>query len=262
MKSVIKKWYRRLGFPAVWDEAFDDLLQNSELPSCTVDEYADDEDCGKRLLMFLYFCEDLQKKYANKGIEEKYLIDTLKDIVVWAKTHYAVHGCIGLSETSWLRRHLTMQLIKLGRLQFCMASAEHDIPDGRISEGENVLEVHICEGEKLDCDDCLKSFAEAKWFFAKYFPEFSYRYFTCHSWLLDETLYQFLGENSNIIKFRSLFEIVRKEESYAILKYIFRWDVTKENLTDAVPKSSFAEKVKKYVLSGGVFYEALGIIEK
>lgn len=262
MKSIIRKWYARLGFPESWDKAFDELLEKAEIFPCSAEEYDDTVDFERNLLMFLYFCENLQKVYEKKGIDEKYLFDTLNDIVIWAKTHYEVHGCLGLSETSWLKRHVTMKLIKLGRLQFCMAPSEHGTPDGRITRGENVLEIHICAGEKLDRDECLKSIDAAKVFFEKHFPEFSYRYFTCHSWLLDIKLRDFLNDNSNMLKFQSLFEIVEEEDSYAILKYVFRWDTTKENLAKFSAASSFAEKVKKYVESGGVFHESLGIIKK
>ena len=262
MKSIIKKWYEKLGFPKEWDSAFFELLEKTELSPCSPAEYGSSVDFGKNLLMYLYFCENLQEKYIKKGIAEKYLLDTLGDIVIWAKTHYGIHKSLGLSETSWLIRHVTMKLIKLGRLQFCMAPAEHGTPDGEISGGENVLEIHICEGEKLDVDECRKSIDAAKVFFAKYFPEFEYKYFTCHSWLLDSTLSTLLGENSNILKFQKLFEVVSEDASNRIIRYIFRWDMTEEKLADAVCTSSFAEKVKNHVLSGNTFHESLGIIKK
>ena len=262
MKSIIKKWYEKLGFPAEWDSAFSDLLEKTQLSPCSPEEYDDSTDFGRNLLMYLYFCEDLQKKYSEKGIDEKYLLDTLGDIVIWAKTHYGMHQSLGLSETSWLVRHVTMKLIKLGRLQFCMAPAEHGTPEGEIPEGENVLEIHIPEGEKLDVDECLKSISAAKVFFSEYFPEFEYRYFTCHSWLLDSELKTLLGENSNILKFQKLFKVVSEDASNRIIRYIFRWDMTEEKLAGAVCTSSLAEKVKNHILEGNGFHESLGIIKK
>ena len=262
MKSIIKKWYEKLGFPKEWDSAVCDLLEKAQLSPCLPETYDNSADSCKNLLMYLYFCENLQKKYCEKGIAEKYLLDTLGDIVIWAKTHYSINQSIGLSETSWLIRHVTMKLIKLGRLQFCMAPAEHATPEGEISEGENVLEIHICEGEKLDVAECRKSIEAAKTFFAEYFPEFEYKYFTCHSWLLDSTLKKMLSENSNILKFQKLFEVVSEDDSNRIVRYIFRWDMTEEKLSGAVCTSSFAETVKSHVLSGNTFPASLGIIKK
>ncbi len=262
MKKIIRKWYARLGFPTEWDSAFEALLEKTVLSPCAVEDYDHNADFARNLPMYLYFCEHLQKKYSEKGIDEKYLFDTLGDIVIWAKTHYGMHQSLGISETNWLYRHLTMKLIRLGRLQFCMAPAENGTPDDRISEGENVLEIHIPEGEKLDCDGCLKSIDAAKVFFAKHFPEFEYKYFTCHSWLLDSTLKKMLPEQSNILRFQKLFEVVSEDDSNRIIRYVFSWDMTEEKLGDAVCISSFAEKVKKHILSGNTFHESLGIIKK
>lgn len=262
MKNIIRKWYAKLGFPAEWDSAFEELLEKTELSPCGIDDYDHNADFARNFPMYLYFCEDLQKQYKQRGIEEKYLLDTLGDIVIWAKTHYGMHQRLGVSETNWLYRHLTMKLIRLGRLQFCMAPAEHGTPDGRISEGENVLEIHIPEGEKLDCEACFKSIDAAKAFFAKYFPEFDYKYFTCHSWLLDSTLKKMLPEKSNILKFQKLFEVVFEDDSNRIIRYVFSWDMTEEKLADAACISSFSEKVKTHILSGNTFHESLGIIKK
>ena len=51
------------------------------------------------------------------------------------------------------------------------------------------------------------------------------------------------------------------EESYSILRYVFKWNTTKENLNSCVDASSFARKVKERINDGGKFYDALGVIE-
>ena len=100
MKNIIRKWYAKLGFPKGWDSAFETLLGKTELSPCTVDDYDHNADFARNLPMYLYFCEHLQKQYKQRGIEEKYLLDTLGDIVIWAKTHYGMHQSLGISETN------------------------------------------------------------------------------------------------------------------------------------------------------------------
>ena len=64
-----------------------------------------------------------------------------------------------------------------------------------------VLNVHIPEGGKLDHDLCKKSYNEALKFFQEYFPDISFKAFTCYSWLLDINLKEILDTNSNIVQF-------------------------------------------------------------
>ncbi len=246
MKTVIKKWYDTLGFPTYMQAEFDSLLENAELTPCTIEEYTSDSDYGRNLLMYLYFCENLKEKYAAKGISDDILLHTLSDIVIWATTFYGLYGKVGLEETGWLKNHLSGRLVRLGRLQFCMA--------------DGVMEVHIPEGEPLDPEECQKSFERSKTFFAKYFPDFKYDRYTCHSWLLDRTMLKFLKKDSNVEKFMNLFTETHSDKSDAALKYIFKWNTTRETLKDAEPKSTFAAKVKEYVLAGGELFETEGEI--
>ena len=65
-----------------------------------------------------------------------------------------------------------------------------------------------------------------------------------------------------IFKFKIWIDVVKKEESDAILKYVFRWDTTRYTLRHTAAASSFAQNVRKYALSGGSFFEATGVIKK
>ena len=123
-----------------------------------------------------------------------------------------------------------------------------------------MIEVHIPQGEKLTKEACDLSFEFAKDFFSKYFPSHKYKCFTCHSWLLDDTLRKYLSSESAILSFGDRFDRVHYDESYALVRYIFPWDTTEENIKDREPISSFAKRIKDAVLSGEKFYEVLGVI--
>lgn len=261
--SIAKKWYELLNFPERFDKEFEIALQNAKLPNLTTLENYD-RSCsdGKvNLISFLYFCEDVKNKYEKNGIPESILIDTLGDVALWCETWSQVKGELYLGELGWLTRHLKMKLFKLGRLQFCMGKAEKEITEFDVKAGDDVLEVHIPAGDKLDIDECKKSFSQAKEFFAEFFPDFKYTVFTCHSWLLDPTLKKHLSENSNIIKFGDMWTRIENDDSNALIRYIFRWDANEENLRDMTPPSSFAQRVKDAILRGETFHETLGVIK-
>ncbi|MBR5140515.1 MAG: DUF5596 domain-containing protein, partial [Clostridia bacterium] len=262
-KEIVKKWYEKLSFPKIFDKEFYAALDSIKVTdSMTLERYdKSSEDGKKNLIYYLFFCEALTKKYEELGIPKNVLLDTLGDLVVWAKTWYCVKGTLHLGELNWLSRHLSAKLFKIGRLQFCMGVSEEDLDKFGVKCGDNVMEIHIQGEGRLDIEECKKSIEMAKEFFAKYFPEFKYKVFTCHSWLIDEDLKDYLPETSNIIKFGNMFYRAKNYNSNALIRYIFRWDTKEINLKYAYSSSSFAEKIKKAVLSGRVFHETLGVIE-
>lgn len=259
--KVIEKWFQKLGFSACFHEEFHALLSTvdlSDLSDFASYDYKNNTP-QKNLLACLYFCEKLEKDYENRGISQEILINSLQDLVLWNDSYFAIHGQMGLTEFPWLDRTFLMQIFRLGRLQFCMFESEFDIEAIGVKKGNSVLEVHIPRGGALTKEECEKSFALAKEFFKKHYPNFPSEYCTCHSWLLDDSLLPLLGERSNVAKFQDFFKIVRKDASDAVLKFSFLWNTTRENVENAIPTSSFAAKLKERALAGGVFYEALGI---
>jgi len=251
VRQTIEKWYAKLEFPAEYDEEFHRAL--NEIPisdAITAERY--DLNCtdGRRnLLSWLFLCEQLARRYAEKSIPEKILLDTLKDLIIWTDTWTEIKGQLSLHQLDWLIRHMQMRLFHIGTMQFCMAQDE---------TGRNVMEVHVPAGSNISREACLAAMEQAKAFFARYFPEFEYDRFTAHSWLLDDTLQQYLPESSNIRQFRSLFTLTHREPSWDILRRLFRFDTNIRNLRNAVCVSVLAQQVKKAALGGTVFYEATG----
>ena len=133
-----------------------------------------------------------------------------------------------------------------------------------MEKGENVIDIHIAHGSDISPENVKKSFKNAITFFEKYFPEHSFKYFTFGSWMMDNNLKKLLSENSNILKFQKNFvqADITPEENYKALKYIFKWNTTKENLSEFVATSSFAERIKEYVLNGGKLTWNAGAVAK
>ncbi len=262
-KEIIKKWYNKIGFPKRYDAEFYSALESYEIDeSITIDTYdLNCEDGKKNFLYFLYFCEATEQVYKKLGIGEDILIDTLGDIPRWLDIWSDLKGNLYLGELEWLSHHLRAKLFKLGRLQFCFAN-NYEILERGIKKGDTVIDVHIPAVGPLLADECIKSINYAKEFFTRFFPDYKWEVFTCHSWLLGEELGELLDDVSNIIKFQKLFTIDSQSESDAILGYTFRWKIKREELFCVEPKSSFAKKIKEMALNGGVFHEGTGYINK
>ncbi len=259
---IIEKWYKKLGFPQEYDAEFAAALKTYHISDAiSIDTYDLTETDGKRnLLSFLYLCESLAKRYEEKGIPEEILLATLKDLLLWTDAWSDVKGELFLGELGWLARTMQMRLFRLGSLEFMAGKAHGDCPALGLAKGDPIVEVHIPSGADLSPEACRASLRQAVEFFATYYPEYSFRHFTCHSWLLDSALDNLLAPTSNIRKFRDMFTPISEDESYAALRYVFRWNTNRRNLRNAVCPSSLAERMKAYVLAGGALHESFGAI--
>ena len=264
VKNIIKKWYDILQFPTKYDVDFLNALNNYEIDSNTNIKNYDFtcEDGKKNLLSFLYMCENTYKELIKKSVPENIIIDTLKDIVTWTKTWSEVKKELYLGEIFWLKHHHLLEIFKIGRLQFLPSKFKQDFPEFNIKKGDNVVEIHIPEGEKLSKEVVDKSISDAKIFIKQIFPDFDYHYFSCYSWLLDEKLLNYLPKESNILSFANRFIRIKEKPSNAILKFIISWDTTSENLNEKNPTSPFANAIKDAFLNGERFNETLGIMKK
>ncbi len=265
MKSIIAKWYKKLGFPAEYDDGFYELLESTPLTPSDIDSYEiidDEAHRGINLLMSLYFCEALSKKYEERGIPEEYLLDTMENMVFWSGVNYAHSGKVGLIEPNWLKILLSFKLFKLGRLHFCLSGAYMDIPAIGVKKNDPILEIHIPRGKSLTPETVDDALDKAREFFPRYFPEYEYKCFTCYSWMLDESLADILGESSNIVKFGNRFTRLEKQSSDAIIRFTVDWYANRENLDTFPVKSSLNASVKRVYDGGGTFFTTFGYIEK
>ncbi len=261
---IIEKWYKTLRFDPKFDAEFYEALHTISIPEDTsIDTYPIDCEEGKKnLLAFLYMCDALEVEYEKRGYSRQMLLDGLHDIVIWCNAWSKAKGQLYLGELHWIERTLRLRLFTLGRLQFCIDTATEHMTQFGLAQGEKYLGVHIPAGDPLDIEKCNESFAMAREFFAKYFPDMEYSWFSCFSWLLDDTLQQILPPESNILKFAAMFQIVEKKKADDIIRFVFGWDATREDIHTRECTSGFAKRVKQCVLDGMDFYETRGLIPK
>lgn len=262
-REIILKYYTALGFKKEYDDDFFKALDEIYVdPSLNIDSYdLECEDGKKNLLYFLYFLEDMHKRYCEKGIDDAIFLDSAHDTVLWCDAWTKTKGELFLGELKWLWHICSASIIKLGRLEFCYTKARRDFPEYAVKKGDPILDVHIPAQGPLDSLECKKSFDMAREFYPTVLGK-DFKAFVCHSWLLDPTLNEILKPTSNILAFQKMFDIVDKDESDALLGYIFRWKITRDELPSAECKSSLARTVKNEALSGRRFYAGLGIIKK
>ncbi len=263
VKEIMLRWFLKLNFPGLYYRPFVNAMERIPISDALTPETYDwsCSDGQRNLLSMMYMCEGLSKQYADRGIPENILLDTLSDIVRWLEVWSDIKSDLYLGELGWLKEHMLFHVFQLGRLHFRMSAAKHDIPQANVCQGDPVLEIHIPDTGPLTPEECDASIAMAKAFFPKYFPEFSWKIFTCHSWLLDDTLQQLLPAHSNILKFQKRFTIVSKSRSDDILGFVFRWQTSRGQVKHRVADSGFAQAVKAYIRKNGDFYSVLGYIE-
>lgn len=208
------------------------------------------------LFVLAHMADFTLQKNNQRGIPHEITVATLKDTNIWIQNYRTRYGGIGLAEFGWLMLHFSGGLFRLGRLQFRPLKSRATTPSG-----EYELEVHIPQGEPLAEEACLDSFARAKEFFAAYFPEKSFEYFVCHSWLLSPHLAEFLPGTSNTVKFMRLWTIHTVDDhlSNTVVARVFRLGMKREELTEDTPAvTSMQRNLKAYLLSGGEFRDAAG----
>ena len=227
-----------------------------------------------KLAVLLKCAEKTLEFYNKKGIPEEIFTATFDDIRIWCENA----GNVGLENTEWLKEHVLGRIFKIGRLQyqFYTVTKPHKFSKLPFESGENVIYIHIPQGEKLSIEACETSIKVAGDFFSKYFPEYRYSYYFCESWLLYEGNRKFMDNDSNIIKFMNLFNIAY---SYSDEKQAFErlFNVPKEfnavikrrrviklkkDTNWLMEETALQKSAKEYIKHGGKLGMGVGTIEK
>ena len=261
-KQIAEKWYNRLDFPKEMDDAFNQALESAEIPDGLTAENAPSlANLGTTSTAWaLYFLENMEAEYKRRGIHYRFEED-IKRIRSRILDTFTRSGGLDIGDLTWDRHYLMAREFKLGILTFTLGKSPVDIPERDLRKGDSVLQIHIHGKDPLLYDECTKSIALAKNFVRLHFPDFKYRYFTCLSWLLDDSIADLLGEGSNILRFGTLFDKVRTNESDNILRFVFGGGTTRLNIANVEPKNRFQRELKASALSGRIFYDVRGLID-
>jgi len=191
----------------------------------------------------------LKQTYADRGIPEQVLHDTLSDVgrnMDWCKERndrVAMEGYI----FEWLSKHFTAKLYHLGRLHFEAFRFREN--NAFLKKGDWVLNVHIPSGGKLLHDEILDSYGRGAELFRKLMPDIAWNGFICESWMLSPQLEELLGSSSNIVRFAADYQLYDVADDEGFYTYAF---VKKLDDLRALPEITTLQRaMKAYLLAGG-----------
>ena len=187
------------------------------------------------------------EEYVRLGIPKKVYEDTMGCFTRFVKEHRALTGDWGFDRGWWAWRDTCLRLFRIGALEYELLSGE-----------KRALSLHIPSDAGLDLKACRSSHDKARAFFAAHFPAYARAPVVCESWLLHPALKELLGERSNIVRFQSLFDLVRVEEDdISYRAFVFRR--TDGDIADYPENTTLQRRLKEHLLRGGHMGSALGI---
>ena len=261
--EIIKEQYHALGFDKRLDAPFYELLVKESIdPTVTaMTASLNGSEGQKTALTLLYLSYFMKVEYIERGIDEEMYERMISGIKGRIENTYLQKGSFAVGDCEWYRLFLAARLFRIGRLWFDLKPSPVDIPSKQVKKGDNIVGIHVPGGEPLCYDACVRSISDAKAFISMHFPDFNYRYMTCISWLLDDSIRDLLGENSNILKFATLFEIVSTNKSDGIIRFVFGNGAKREDLPSISPAGRFKTALREQALAGRVFYDRRGVID-
>ena len=130
-----------------------------------------------------------------------------------------------------------------------------------LKPGDPTIAVHIPATGPMDFDACGQSFLAARTFFARHFPAYHAKAYTCSSWLLDPQLEAYTNPSGNIARFLGewyLLPYPNATEREA-LRRVFGVTERPENLATLSQRTSLQRDMVAFLRSGGTPGAGLGL---
>lgn len=239
--SPMDKEIRKLTEAENWQRAREDLKQS-----------VGEDPRGLKILYCMLRAAGISwEKYREQGIEEKIFDDTMKCFTRFVEEHKDSYGIYGFDRDFWTGRQLSLQLFRLGELEYEKVEEKN---------GERYISIHIPSDAVLDPEKIRGSLGQAKEFFEKQDPSWDKVPYKCCSWLLSPALKELLGEKSRILKFQEMFTI---EEVYRDSNEFMEWVFKRKDLPlEELPEETSLQKnMKAHLLSGGWVGEGMGCLK-
>lgn len=163
--------------------------------------------------VFLAVLPSVREYHEQRGIPDDISWATLAALGHAVESHRQRLGTGGIDAPFWIDLHFRGGIYLLGRLGFNRGDLGFLAPAVQAAglpyqESAPALGVHAAPTGPLDPAACDASFDLAREFFARHFPEETYRLARCGSWILDEQLAEYLPADSNIIRFQRRFQLI------------------------------------------------------
>lgn len=128
-----------------------------------------------------------------------------------------------------------------------------------LQKGDNVISVHIPPRLSLKKEICDASYELARRIYQEHYPEYKYKAFVCHSWMMDPQISTLLGKDTNIPLFQKKFmRYPLLSAGRGVMNFVFlRPGAT--NIEDLPEDTTLRRVIKKHLLDGKYMYEMGGV---
>lgn len=196
----------------------------------------------------------------DRGISPGHSRAILRVIADQMANRRAVFGSGGLHTQNWVTHHFRGAIYALRRLHFerLVVPPGPAADDGGPNPGDTVLGLHIPEG-RLTPESVDAALAEAAVFFGRHFPEESYEYAMCTSWILDPQLADYLDEATNILQFQRRFTLrpaTGGDDAATVVEFLFKRPLSQLR---SLPRSTTLQRaVADHIESGRAWHFRTG----
>lgn len=227
----------------------------------TEPEFRMPEDPRNSVQAFLDTVPDIRRFHTERGIPDEISWASLADLGQQLKVSRRTHGDYSLETHWWLTIAWTGQIYALGRLQFLLHQVPADKPVPGTEPGEWIIGVHIPETGPLTPEAVDDSFAQAREFFPRYFPEYPVKTANLWSWLIDPYLLDNLPPDSNMVRFGRRFTPygVPNDSQDGAIFFTFRTHGT-DHLDELPQDTTLQRLVVGRIKDGGTWQSAYGYL--
>lgn len=189
------------------------------------------------------------ENYREKGIEDSVFASTMQFCTRFLEEHKKTYGNYAFEWAWWFVRELSMQEFRIGTLEYEFVEGE-----------ERRIYVHIPSDAQMAPLYIQESFSAYREFLKQYYPEWTETDWYCDSWMMSPELKKLLPEDSNILAFQDLFEVISVDyESMAVLDWVYPGE--KADFTALSENTSLQKNMKNFLIGGGKVGWAEGKLE-
>lgn len=232
--EIKEKLFRR----ETWDEGVKELQV-----------YLGEDEYGMNVLweqLYLAYTYSYEE-YVKRGINMKIFADTFGFITRFVSETKDEQGKYKYSWAWWFQRQVTLEEFRIGSLEYEFVE----------NNGHREVEVHIPSDADMSFEGLAKSVKDFLEFEQEYMPDWVGVSLTTMTWLIMPELEELLPGGSNILTFKSLFDIeyVDYNQNW-YMGWIFP-GYTEVN-EDLPERTTLHKKLKEHLLSGKKFGVAKG----
>lgn len=192
-------------------------------------------------------CEYTYEEYVKRGISKEIFVETFGFITRFVSPTKDSNGKYRYDWAWWLQRQITLQEFRIGSLEYEFVEEENN----------RRIEIHIPSDANMKLEVLCQSVRDFLEFENKYFPEWVEVDLTTETWMIMPELDKFLTNESKILQFKRLFNIVSVDYSQTwYMGWIFPGY---SEINDDLPENTtLHRKLKQYLLEGNKFGIAKG----